>query len=68
MSKISELLPIEGQRTKSNDLFVTVNLESGDLGTKNITRAELVKAIQLETFTRKDAEFFLTSIKFDFYL
>lgn len=50
MSKISELLPIEGQRTKSNDLFVTVNLESGDLGTKNITRAELVKAIQLETF------------------
>lgn len=50
MTKISELLPITGNETRSGDLFVTVNLESGDLGTKNITRAELVRAIQREPF------------------
>lgn len=50
MSKISELNSITGNRTKSKDLFVTVNIEDGDLGTKNITRQELVKAIQQETF------------------
>jgi len=50
MSKISELLPIAGSRTDFNDLFVTVNLRQGDLGTKNITRRELVNAIQRENF------------------
>jgi hypothetical protein len=51
MSKISELLPKAGLLTKSNDLFVTVDVEAGDLGTKNITRKELVNAIQQEDFT-----------------
>jgi hypothetical protein len=50
MAKISELLSIQGNKTKSNDLFVTVNVESGELGTKNITRSELVKSIQQENF------------------
>jgi hypothetical protein len=50
MPKISELSPIIGSRTKSGDLFVTVSLEDGDLGTKNITRRELVNAIQQEEF------------------
>jgi hypothetical protein len=50
MSKISELSPIDGNRTKSGDLFVTVSIEDGDQGTKNITRRELVNAIQQETF------------------
>jgi hypothetical protein len=50
MTKISELSPILGNRTKSRDLFVTVNLEDGDQGTKNITRAELVNAIEQESF------------------
>lgn len=50
MSRISELSPIQGNRTRTEDLFVTVNLESGDLGTRNITRKELVSAIQLEAF------------------
>jgi hypothetical protein len=50
MSRISELLPIQGNQTKTNDLFVTVNIESGDLGTKNITRRQLVNAIQEEPF------------------
>ena len=50
MSKISELGRITGSNTKSRDLFVTVNLDQGEDGTKNITRAELVNAIELETF------------------
>lgn len=50
MSKISELGKITGGNTKSRDLFVTVNLDQGEDGTKNITRAELVNAIELETF------------------
>jgi len=50
MSRISELLSITGNETKTNDLFVTVNIESGDLGTKNITRRELVNSIQQENF------------------
>lgn len=50
MSKISELGSITGAATGSRDLFVTVNLDLGDQGTKNITRAELVKAIQFENF------------------
>ena len=51
MSKISELLPKAGIQTKTNDLFVTVDVEAGDIGTKNITRKELVNAIQQEDFT-----------------
>ena len=50
MSKITELGRITGGNTKSRDLFVTVNLDQGDDGTKNITRAELVNAIELEIF------------------
>lgn len=50
MTKISELGKITGASTKSRDLFVTVSLDLGQQGTKNITRAELVKAIQLEDF------------------
>ena len=50
MSKISQLGTILSTDTDSNDLFVTVNLVQGDSGTKNITRKELVKAIQLEPF------------------
>lgn len=50
MPKISELSPIPGSLTKSQDLFVTVNIESGDQGTKNITRGELVNAIEQEVF------------------
>ena len=41
MSKISELGPIKGANTRSEDLFVIVNLIQGDDGTKNITRKEL---------------------------
>jgi hypothetical protein len=51
MSRISELQSITGNQTKTNDLFVTVNLEAGDLGTKNITRRELVNSIQQENFS-----------------
>jgi hypothetical protein len=50
MAKISELGKITGANTKSNDLFVTVSLEQGEDGTKNITRAELVNAIEQEVF------------------
>lgn len=50
MSKISQLGSILADETASSDLFVTVNLAQGEDGTKNITRAELVKAIQLEPF------------------
>jgi hypothetical protein len=50
MPKISEFDPISGNATRSEDLFVTVNIESADQGTKNITRRELVKAIEKETF------------------
>ena len=52
MSKISELGPIKGANTRSEDLFVIVNLIQGDDGTKNITRKELVAAIQYEIFDR----------------
>jgi len=52
MSKISELGPITGANTRSEDLFVIVNLIQGDDGTKNITRRELVQAIQYEEFNR----------------
>ena len=52
MSKISELGPIKGANTRSEDLFVIVNLIQGDDGTKNITRKELVQAIQYEIFDR----------------
>lgn len=48
MTKISELQSITGNSTESRDLFVTVNIGSGASGTKNITRAELAKAIQKE--------------------
>jgi hypothetical protein len=50
MSKISELGRIRGLAVKSQDLFVTVNLEQGSNGTKNITRSELIKAIQQDQF------------------
>jgi hypothetical protein len=50
MAKISELGRITGANTKSGDLFVTVSLDLGVNGTKNITRKELVQAIQLEDF------------------
>ena len=52
MSKISELGSITGANTRSEDLFVIVNLVQGDDGTKNITRKELVEAIQYEIFSR----------------
>ena len=52
MSKISELGPITGANTRSEDLFVIVNLIQGDDGTKNITRRELVQALQYEEFNR----------------
>tara|TARA_R110000868_G_scaffold83300_8_gene235186 strand:+ start:660 stop:11768 length:11109 start_codon:yes stop_codon:yes gene_type:complete len=52
MSLISELGPITGINTRSEDLFVIVNLIQGDDGTKNITRKELVQALQLEIFNR----------------
>ena len=52
MSKISELGSITGANTRSEDLFVIVNLVQGDDGTKNITRKELVQAIQYEIFNR----------------
>lgn len=50
MSKISQLGPILGNETATDDLFVVVNVAQGDNGTKNITRNELVKSIQLEPF------------------
>lgn len=50
MTKISELDRITGNNTRSEDLFVVVNLAQGDDGTKNITRAELVNAIEQEVF------------------
>ena len=52
MSKISELGPIKGANTRTEDLFVIVNLIQGDDGTKNITRKELVQALQYEIFDR----------------
>lgn len=52
MAKISELGSISGANTRSEDLFVIVNLIQGDDGTKNITRRELVQAIQYEIFDR----------------
>ena len=52
MAKISELGPITGANTRTEDLFVIVNLVQGDDGTKNITRKELVEAIQYEIFSR----------------
>jgi hypothetical protein len=51
MSKISQLGAILADETASQDLFVTVNIARGDNGTKNITRAEMVRAIQKESFT-----------------
>ena len=52
MAKISELPPITGANTRPEDLFVIVNLVQGDDGTSNITRKELVQAIQYEVFDR----------------
>lgn len=50
MSKISQLGSILADETSTNDLFVMVNLAQGDDGTKNISRKEMVKALQLEPF------------------
>ena len=52
MAKISELPPITGDNTRTEDLFVIVNLVQGDDGTSSITRKELVQAIQYEVFDR----------------
>ena len=52
MAKISELPPITGANTRTEDLLVIVNLVQGDDGTSNITRKELVEAIQYEVFSR----------------
>jgi len=52
MSKISELGSITGANTRTEDLFVIVNLVQGDDGTKNITRKELVQALMYEIFNR----------------
>ena len=52
MSLISELGPITGANTRTEDLFVIVNLIQGDDGTKNITRKELVQALMFEIFNR----------------
>ena len=52
MAKISELPPITGDNTRTEDLFVMVNLVQGDDGTSSITRKELVQAIQYEVFDR----------------
>ena len=51
MSKISQLGSILADETSTNDLFVMVNLSQGDDGTKNISRGEMVKALQLEPFS-----------------
>jgi hypothetical protein len=50
MTKISDLDKISGDKTKSRDLFVVVNLDQGDDGTKSITRAELINALEEEVF------------------
>lgn len=50
MVKITDLDRISGDKTKSRDLFVVVNLDQGDDGTKSITRAELINALELEVF------------------
>lgn len=50
MSKITELGNITGSNTTSRDLFVTVSLDLGENGTKNITRSELINALQEEDF------------------
>jgi len=50
MTKISDLDGISGDKTKSRDLFVVVNLDQGDDGTKNITRAELINSLEEEVF------------------
>jgi hypothetical protein len=50
MTKISDLKSTTGAKVESSDLFVTVSLKDGEFGAKNITRKELVKAIQKEIF------------------
>lgn len=50
MTKITDLDKISGDKTKSRDLFVVVNLDQGDDGTKSITRAELLNALEQEVF------------------
>ncbi len=50
MTKITDLDPISGDKTKGRDLFVMVNLDQGEDGTKSITREELLKALQQEAF------------------
>lgn len=50
MTKITELGRIAGLNTKSRDLFVVVSLDQGEDGTKNITRKEVIQALQLEVF------------------
>jgi hypothetical protein len=50
MTKITELGKILGTNTKTRDLFVVVSLDQGEDGTKNITRREVIQALQLEEF------------------
>jgi hypothetical protein len=50
MAKISELQSLQGNRSRTDDLFVTVNLDNDELVTKNITRKELANSIQREEF------------------
>jgi hypothetical protein len=50
MTKITELGRIVGSNTKTRDLFVVVSLDQGEDGTKNITRREVIQALQLEEF------------------
>lgn len=50
MTKISELESILGEQLNPNDLFVTVSILQGEDGTKKITRRELVRSLQEETF------------------
>jgi hypothetical protein len=50
MAKISELGRITGANTRSQDLFVVVSIDQGTNGTKNITRREVVQALQGEVF------------------
>ncbi len=50
MAKISELGKITGANTRTEDLFVVVSIDQGTNGTKNITRREVVQALQQEDF------------------
>ena len=50
MPRISDLNPTVGATTNPGDLFVTVGFSGATAQTKKITRRELVRAIEQETF------------------